>query len=318
MSRFLHVANGTSVTDTLATTTIPGARSIWADPLYDGPVPDLSDEELVELRTRFLLGSDEPDDDRWNDLRRWREVIDDHGSYDELVLWFEHDLFDQLNLIQLLSWLRSRGPGGKTVSLICIGSFPGRPDFHGLGELTAPELESLFDARRPVSDAEYALAERAWQAFRQPTPQSLDEFRHSNTSAMPFLSRALERFLEEFPSTRDGLSRSERRVLQVAEEGVALSPGFRRMHQGEDAYYIGDESFMNLIDELSRTEPPLVLVAGRTLGLTAEGRAVLAGQRDRVAYGLDRWLGGVHLKTGETDMWRWDDDERRVKLTSAK
>ena len=305
------------MTETLATTSIPGARSIWADPLYEGPVPAVSDEELVEIRTRFLLGSDAPDEDRWNDLRRWRDVIDDHRSYDELVLWFEHDLFDQLNLIQLLSWLRSRVPGARTVSVICIGSFPGRPDFHGLGELTAPELESLFDARRPVSDAEYAVAERAWQAFRQPTPLDLDEFRHSNTSAMPFLSRALERFLEEFPSTHDGLSRSERRLLQVAEQEVPLSRAFRLMHEGEDAYYVSDESFMELIDQFSRTGPPLGLVAGGILRLTDEGRAVLAGQRDRVAYGLDRWMGGVHLKTGETDMWRWDENERRVKLTSA-
>ena len=45
----LHVANGTSVTDTLALTGIPGRRSIWADPLYDGPVPaGLTDEELVD------------------------------------------------------------------------------------------------------------------------------------------------------------------------------------------------------------------------------------------------------------------------------
>ena len=35
-------------------------------------------------------------------------------------------------------------------------------------------------------------------------------------SAMPYLGRALERFLENYPSTRDGLSRSERRLLQLA------------------------------------------------------------------------------------------------------
>lgn len=312
MSRFLHVANGTSVTDTLAQTGIPGARSIWADPLYEGPVPaGVSDDELVAIRTHFLLGSNAPDDDqdRWNDLRRWREVIEDRGSYDELVLWYEHDLFDQLNLIQLLSWLRPRLAGGRIVSLICVGSFPGRPDFHGLGELTPEQLASLFDTRHQVEDGEYELAERAWQAFRQPTPEALDELRHSETSAMPYLARAFERFLEDYPSTRDGLSRTERRLLHVADEGAPLSRAFRRMHEGEDAYYIGDGSFMSVIEELSATVPPLVRVADRTLGLTTEGRAALAGQRDRVAYGLDRWMGGVHLKTGETEIWRWDGEK---------
>ena len=314
MSRTLHVANGTSVTDTLALTGIPGLRSIWADPLYDGPVPaGLSDDELVDVRTRHLLGENGVEDDHWNDLRRWRTVIDDYETYDELVLWFEHDLFDQLNLIQLLSYLRLRPPVGKTVSLICIDSFPGHPDFHGLGELPAQELASLFETRHPVMDAEYALAEHAWQAFREPTPQGLEEFCHSDTAALPYLSRALERFLEDYPSARDGLSRTERRLLSVADGGLPFARAFRRMHQGEDAYYIGDESFMTLIEELSCTSPPLVEVADRSIALTAEGRDVLAGRRDRVSYGLDRWMGGVLLKTGETPIWRWDDAERRIR-----
>ena len=35
-----------------------------------------------------------------NALKNWRAVIERHESYEELVLWFEHDLFDQLNLIR--------------------------------------------------------------------------------------------------------------------------------------------------------------------------------------------------------------------------
>ena len=312
-NRILHVANGSSVTDTLALTGIPGAMSIWADPLHSGPVPGgLSDEELVEVRTRFLLGEDGGEDaEHWNDLRRWRSVIDNHESYDELVLWFEHDLFDQLNLIQLLSYLRARPPAG-VVSLICINAFPGHPDFHGLGELTAPELASLFETRHEVIAAEYELAVRAWQAFREPAPEGLDRVRHSDTSAMPYLARALERFLEEYPSSRDGLSRSERRLLQLAGEELSLPHGFRRMHEGEDAYYISDVSFLDSIEVLSNTAPPLVRVVNKSLQLTEAGREILAGQKDRVSCGLDRWMGGVHLKAGETTIWRWDPGQRRI------
>ena len=139
-ARFLHVANGTSTTRTIEAAGIPGQVSIWADPLHEGPVPGgLDDTELLEVRRRYLAG-DSPSVDPVNDLRRWRAVIERHESYDELVLWFEHDLFDQLNLIQLLTWIRKRVPAAKPVSLISIGSFPGRPNFKGLGELTPGEL----------------------------------------------------------------------------------------------------------------------------------------------------------------------------------
>jgi hypothetical protein len=321
-ARFLHVANGTSTTDTLAATGIPGKRSIWADPLYEGPVPGgLSDEALLEVRARYLSGPDEAPPDAVNDLRRWRSVIEDRGSYDELVLWYEHDLFDQLNIIQLLSWIRSVLPPTTPVSLICVGSFPGRPRFKGLGELSSSELASLFDTRRRLGDAEYVVAGRAWEAFREPTPEALDTLRRSDTSALPFLTAALERFLQEYPSTRDGLSRTERRLLQVAEAApVSLRSAFPRMHDDEQVYYVTDLSLIGLAQTLSTTSPALLAVdddaAGNgswlrgTVRLTDAGREVLAGTRDRVACGLDRWLGGVHLRSG-ADIWRWDEERRQ-------
>ena len=67
------------------------------------------------------------------DLRHWRAVVDDHAAYDELVLWFEHDLFDQLNLIQLLSRVGRDRVVPKPVSLISIDSYPGHPQLQGPG-----------------------------------------------------------------------------------------------------------------------------------------------------------------------------------------
>jgi hypothetical protein len=320
--RFLHVANGSAATDLIAAAGIPGTLSIWADPLYEGPVPSgLTDAELLDVRNRFLAG-DDPGIDPVNDLRRWRAVIADHSSYDELILWFEHDLFDQLNLIQVLTWIVEHVAASKRVSLICIGSFPGRPEFHGLGELTPGELASLLDTRQPVGEAQYTLAQRAWSAFRESTPQALDDLRRADTSALPYLSAAILRFLQEYPWTRDGLSRTERRLLELAEgRAVKLSTAFRRMHDGEKAYYVTDLSVAGLGESLSRTSPPLLFLTRAaasedalhgTVTATDVGSAVLAGTRDRVlTCGLDRWLGGVHLRS-DANLWRWDDTRQAI------
>jgi hypothetical protein len=325
MPRLLHVTNGTSTTITMEAAGIPGLRSIWADPLHEGPVPaGLSDDDLLAVRARYLAGADngESEIEPVNDLRNWRRIIEAHDAYDELVLWFEHDLFDQLNLIQILSWIRTPLPPTKPVSLICIGSFPGRAHFKGLGELSAGELASLVDTRRPVSEAEYALAARAWRAFREPTPEPIDELRRADTGALPYLGRALGRFLQEYPSTVDGLSRGERRLLRLAEhQPIRAAAAFPRMHEDEDAYYISDLSFADLIETLSRTTPALLTVSradtqeghiwARTVSVTDAGREVLAARRDRVTCGIDRWLGGVHLQNGSA-IWRWDDGRQRI------
>lgn len=250
-------------------------------------------------------------------------MIERHESYDELILWFEHDLFDQLNLIQLLTWIREHLPPTKPVSLICIASFPGRPDFKGLGELTPDELASLVETRQRVGRGQYDLAERAWLAFRAPTPDAFDALRQDDTSALPYLAPAISRFLQEYPWTRDGVSRTERRLLELADgDGIALSKAFPRMHDGEKVYYVTDASLAALAETLSRAVPSLLTLdlstveEGRVLqgrvALTDAGRSVLSGELDRVTTcGIDRWLGGVHLHSG-VRLWRWDDTRQRI------
>lgn len=305
---------------TIEAARMPGAVSIWADPLHDGPVPgELSDEQLLEVRARHLADVDDRASlvDTVAGLKAWRRAIAEHDVYRELVLWYEHDLFDQLNLIQLLTWVRGNLPAAKPVSLVCIGSFPGRPDFKGLGELTPVELTPLLEARQPVTEPQYALAERAWRAFREPTPESLDRLRQNDTSALPFLGAALTRFLQEYPWTTDGLSRRERRLLDLSGNGwITLAWAFPRMDQGETAYYVTDTSLSDAADGLTGTSPPLLAVSDgagllRSVRITDAGRAVLARERDRVEVcGIDRWLGGVHLRPG--NLWRWNHESQRI------
>jgi hypothetical protein len=252
-------------------------------------------------------------------------VIAHHDQYDELVLWFEHDLFDQLNLIQLLTWIHRHLPGSKTVSLICVGSFPGHPKFKGLGELNADELASLFEIRHRVHEEHYVQAEDAWRAFRSDTPEAVDALRRTRMTALPFLSTALTRLLQEYPWTRDGLSRTERRLLQLVEqEPVTLNDLFPRMHEGEE-YYITDLALADMVHTLSNTTPPLAsfthgegerLFRG-VVGITDAGRETLSGARDRLSTGaIDRWIGGVHIRPGGT-IWRWDNEWQSVRQTQT-
>jgi hypothetical protein len=328
---FLHLANGTSTTGTIHDAGIPGRSTIWADPLHEGPVPaDASDEELLEIRARYLSSDTYGIEAIAADMRRSRAIIDDHDEYDEIVLWYEHDLFDQLNLIQALSHLAASGSWPKPVSLICIGSFPGRPRFKGLGELTAGELAPLFETRQPVSDAQYALAVEAWAAYRSPEPTAIGTLLATDTSALPYLAAALERHLEEFPSTADGLSRTERRLLDLAAPGpIPIRTAFPQMHDEETAFYIADSSFLTVVSELSGPFVGLLQVKDRTapertgggtarhllsgaIELTGLGREVLSGREDRInRCGIERWLGGVHL-TGPGPHWRWDGAHERL------
>jgi hypothetical protein len=256
----LHVANGHCTTRLIEAAGLPGRTSIWADALHDGPVPDVSDEELVRIRAVFIAdGLDAPAEEVEADLKQWRDVVDDDDGYDELVLWFEHDLFDQLNLIQLLTRVGRDRPIRKPVSLISIDRYPGHPHFKGLGELTPADIAALYDTRRPVTAQQFRLAADAWDAFRSGRRAELDSLLAGNTSALPFLAPALRRQLAEAGSDPGGLSRSERRLIeQLAAGPLDIHTAFAGMHAGETAYYITDSSFWQMVKGLAARSPALI------------------------------------------------------------
>lgn len=322
-SQVLHVANGDCTAALIARAGIAGDLSIWADVLHEGPVPSgLSDEELLQVRAMYLAEPGADPEEVVAEFRKWGDALERLADYSELVMWFEHDLFDQLNLIQLLDRLARRPPATTRVSVVSIDSFPGRLSFKGLGELTPEELAPLFGTRHPVQDEQYALAERAWAAFRSPDPRRIEELLATDTSALPFLGAALRRHLEEFPSTLNGLSRSEQHLLELVARGqTEIRNVFPQMHVGEDCFYIADLSFWNLASALATGPHPLLdietsetgtsLPAGQ-FAITEVGDAVRRAAADRVKLcGIDRWLGGVHLE-GTGAIWRWDPALGRI------
>src|SRR5262245_31440649 len=196
----LHVTNGTSVS--LHETGLGGEVLAWVDVLHEGPVPGgITDDELRRVRSIFL-------DSEWpgqrsaaNDLAKRDRALIEH---DEVVLWFEHDLYDQLQLIQILDRMRN---SRARLSLICIERY--------LGRMTGAELAELWPSRHAVADAERTLATEAWRAFRSPDPMDVQTLLDRDTSALPFLGGALRRHLEQFPAVRNGLARTERQILEV-------------------------------------------------------------------------------------------------------
>jgi len=369
----LHVTNGSSAGDTLATV-IQGPVIITCDVLHEGPAPRVDGDAWYNARARFLANQVGSDVDQIRaDLARTDRAIVGHRA--DIVLWFEHDLFDQLLLIRTLDLLarpkdaKSAGSpsaasgfgetlssgSSRTVSLICIDRFPGVDRFIGLGQLSADQLVSLYPTRKPVTTAQYAIASEAWQAFRSADPTEVlrvtvrlfPSARRGSASSrgnsarprgsdgggadatsrptdaasdgdgLPFLRDALLRFLAEYPSTANGLSRTEDLALRAL-SGAPMTAGqlFAATQKQEARPFMGDLPFYDLLRGLASAHVPLVALhaAERDLNLrdvqvsiTAAGRDVVAGRRDHVAQsGIDRWKGGVHLTGTDRSPWRWD------------
>jgi hypothetical protein len=324
----LHVTNGASAVERLRAAGITGEILPWDDVLHDGPVPEgKSADELRALRAAFIakqFGLDERTVER--DFQERDETLSRFRDHDEVVLWFEHDLYDQLQLLQLLDWFSERPLGRTRLSLVASDDY--------LGTMSEGELTRRFDTRETVRPEQITLARQGWAAFRAPDPRALESFIARGADelhSLPFLQAALRRQLEELPDAHSGLSRTERQALEAIASGRSelreLYPAAH--HQREDAVYLGDSSFARYLELLSGPTTPLVTLEDgsplrtprgehdesfwqRRVTLTDAGRAVLAGAEDRVRLlGIDRWLGGVHL-FGHAVPWRWDGVKVRV------
>lgn len=301
----LHVTNGTSVS--LDRSGLGGEILVWRDVLHEGPVPEGLDlDDLTRLRGKFL-------DSIWpgkadsaiESLAGRDATLGRFAGHDEVTLWFEHDLFDQLQLIQILDWFRARQSGANRLSLICIDDY--------LGHLTGEQLAELWPARHAVTVEEMNLAAVAWSAFRAPDPSAIEEVMRQDTSALPFLAGALRRHLQQFPSVENGLSRTERQIMELVEAGVHRLPElFCADRQREERIFMGDDTFERHVRGLGECRHPLLIDEHGYYTLTPTGRDVLATYVDHVRLnGINRWLGGVHLEGNEA-RWRWD--ERRSTL----
>jgi DNA-binding transcriptional MerR regulator len=302
----LHVTNGESAGNTLRQTGLGGAVLSWQDTLHEGPVPLGPRAELLKTRATFLSACG------WGPQAAIRASLEERDlnflEGRQVVLWFEHDLYDQLQLLDVLALAHE---AGVEPELIVVDSFPGKPSFHGLGELTAAELETLWDTRRAATETQLVAATEAWEAFRAPEPARLIELAEAGTPELPLVAPAFRRLIEELPA----LSRTERQALVVLAAG-ARTPieAFVASQKLEEAAFLGDVWFYRTLATLGQGAERLVTTAEGDelppppplgdaarfvrlpIALTRRGEEVLAGLADRAEHvPLDRWLGGTHV-----------------------
>ncbi|HET7693529.1 MAG TPA: hypothetical protein VFM44_10625 [Gemmatimonadota bacterium] len=316
----LHVTNGDCAADRIARAGLGGEILPWRDVLHEGPVPaDLDDAGLRARRAEFLGG---PEPAAVESVLRDLEERDARlavPSRDEIVLWFEPDLYDQLQLLQVLDRLSRDDLAETRVTAVA--------SVERMGELQEQESRELHLARTALPAGARELAAHAWRRFRDPDPTRLEGLAARPHPGLPHLQGAVRRHLEELPGLRDGLSRSERQALEALEAGpLAAREAFVAAHHAREALvFLGDLVFYSYLDRLASGNRPLVSVQRpgsreraipadpyAVAELTDDGRRILDGELDWIDLGgSDRWLGGVHLAGGAAP-WRWDAGDRRV------
>ena len=317
MTAILNITNGSCSQHVMQQAGIKGEIVTWDDVLHEGPVPaSMTLPELSAVRARFIADQGQGSYDEVLDKFITRDnALMSFRDYDVLYLWFEHDLYDQLQLIQILNWLATQDLRGSNIQLICEPCY--------LGVISASEMSALFSKAKPLSYEQISTATTAWQAFTLPTPEQWFQLLKQDTKCLPFLEGAVLRLLQEYPYFHSGLSLTQQQVLMsIKQRPRSPNQIFSSYQQNEERRFMGDSTFWGYLAQMVLCDPPLINVldgqrlvlthsSTQQLAITEYGEAVLAGDKSYPGLAsINRWIGGVHLT--DKNMWCWDEQNRAV------
>ena len=319
----LHIRCGNDIEAKLAEAGFEGRYLSFADPAWLGPPPQFNAwvagrAELVSSRTGLPRQKvrEEMGEAYWRLARAPKE-------FERIVLWLEHDLYDQSALVRILASFATRKILPR-IELISIDRFPGVTPFYGLGHLTPAQLLKLWPKRERVSARQIATGKQGWSALCAPTPEPLMALIKSGTRELPYMKAALQRHLQELPWTGDGLSLTEREALRALSKGpLSVGQMFAAVVKRDPQPFMGDLFFWSVVrDLIEAPKPPVTVSAGtsrlgwqkRVLKLTATGKDLLAGKLDwQSTSPLDRWVGGIVVIDG-APLWRWNPKKNAAEL----
>lgn len=306
MAQILHILNGDATRYEFEPAGIPGDVLVWQEMLVEGPAvyPILS-AGWMEKRKQFLVDCYDCPPEVY-DQRTERKVaqLNQVPDYAEVVLWFEFDLFCQVNMMGVLSALQRLQ--AQKVSLVCPGEHPDIPDFRGLGQLKREHFPPLFQERLGLSADDLDFADRLYRAYANEDPRVLQQFLSRDIPAVfPHLRAAILLHLQRFPSQKNGLSLEEKELLACLKSDLSSRHRWVGQILRQDAQRgFGDLQYFHLIKRLE----PLFEQTDEWVKLNKTGRAVLEGRQDFLSINDEEvWLGGARNKD-----WRWMDEKQEV------
>ncbi len=217
MKSLLHITNGDNFTSKLQALPVKGDIITWREMLCEGKtLCSVGSESFWKTRFEFL-NKNYKISKSWfveKTLKEYRSLCN-HKQQDQIVLWFEYDLFCQINMLAVLSWLKTHRRHAE-ISLVCSGREGKGDKLYALTELSDEQLMDLYERRTVLSQDDIEYADYIWQLYCSDNPIRLENQIANNDFQFEYLSEALKTHLRRFPTIKNGLNELENHILEKA------------------------------------------------------------------------------------------------------
>lgn len=293
MSSLLHITNGDSLTDRLKALNLKGDIITWREMLCEGKtLTNVGSESFWKTRFEFL-NKNYKVSKSWfveKTLKEYRSLCN-HKQQDQIVLWFEYDLFCQINMLAVISWLKTHRKYAH-ISLVCSGNEDETDKMYGLGDVSDEKLLELYENRIELSMNDIEYADYVWQLYCSDNPIRLENLTDFKNYQYDYLSEAIKAHLKRFPTIKNGLNDIENHVLQLSFDKKPKSKRelLRTVLTNQGVYGFGDSQY----DRIITTLKPLYS-SFNPVRLTKKGKEILEGKTSYYSaiQDNDAYLGGA-------------------------
>ncbi len=255
-SSILHITNGDSTTEVVKKLQFNDEIITWREMLCEGKTTiDVGSEDFWKNRFEFFSNAYKVTKKTFIDftLKEYRNLCN-QKKQDEIVLWFEYDLFCQINMLAVISWLK-RYRKGKKISLICSGKIENKPGLYSISELSKEELLAHYENRKVLNQDDIEYADYIWQLYCADSPLRLETvYKFNPSSPFIYLEDAIKAHLERFPSIKNGLNKVENDILKATNEHVFQNQDqlVKSLLSNQDIYGFGDIQYVHKLQFLKK------------------------------------------------------------------
>jgi hypothetical protein len=245
-----HILNGDSLAYSFPDAKIEGEIIVIREALIDG---NLSDDNLNDFwRSRAKYHGSTEEAYQSSVTKEFQKIISAPDNA-EFNLWFEYDLFCQVNMWFVISIINSLSIKKKVYAVYT--SYLDRNDkqfWNGFGRATSSELKICFADRILLNDNDLQFGQDLWAAYKSNDLEELIRLAKNQSSPFPYLQEVVKAHVERFP--KDGTKGRPERVLEEITKNISTDfhQVFKEFWSRESIYGFGDTQLKELYDKVMR------------------------------------------------------------------
>jgi hypothetical protein len=244
-----NILNGDSLAYSFPEAKIDGDIIVVREGLIDG---NLSGDNLYDfwLSRAKYMGLTETE--YHNDVVKEFEKLMNAPPNAEFNLWFEYDLFCQVNMWFVISMINSLPVKGKVYAVYTSHLNKACKQFwNGFGQANSSELKICFANRTSLNYVDLQLGQDLWAAYKSGDLEELSCLANNQSSAFPYLQEIVKAHVDRFP--KDGTKGRPEKVIEDITKNVSTDFHivFREFWKRESIYGFGDIQLKQLYDKVN-------------------------------------------------------------------